>query len=78
MSHKTVKRCSTSLIIQELQMKISMSSQHILTGMDAMQRMTIPNERKSVRQFDISSWQKMQNDQTIELAKDLFRFFYLM
>ena len=38
MSHKTVKRCSTSLIIQELQMKISMSSQHILTGMDAMQK----------------------------------------
>ena len=38
MSHKTVKRCSTSLIIQELPMIVSMSSRHILTGMDAMQK----------------------------------------
>ena len=38
MSHKTVNRCSTSLIIQELQVKISVKSQHILTGRDAMQK----------------------------------------
>ena len=75
MSHKTVKRCSTSLIIQELQMKISMSSQHILTGMDAMQKNDNTKWKKECGAVDISSWQKMQNYQTIELAKRSVQIF---
>lgn len=76
MSQKTVKRWSTSLITQELQIKISMSSQHILTGKDAMQKNDNTKWRQECGAVDISSWQKkMQNDQIIELAKRSVQIF---
>ena len=56
-------------------MKISMSSQHILTGMDAMQKNDNTKWKKECGTVDISSWQKMQNDQTIELAKRSVQIF---
>ena len=56
-------------------MKISMSSQHILTGMDAMQKNDNTKWKKECGAVDISSWQKMQNDQTIELAKRSVQIF---
>lgn len=57
-------------------MKISLSSQHILTGMDAMQKNDNTKWKKECGAVDISSWQKMQNDQTIELAKDIQIFLF--
>ena len=75
MSHKTVNRHSTSLIIQELQVKISVKSQHILTGRDAMQKIANAKQRQEYGAVDISSWQKMQNDQIIELAKRFVQIF---
>ena len=75
MSHKTAKRCSTSLLIQKLQMKISVSSQHILAGMDAMQKIASTKQRQEYGAVDTSSWPKMQNDQIIELAKRFVQIF---
>ena len=54
MANKHIRRCSTSQVIKELQIKTKVRYQHTPIGVVKIQKLTTPNAVKDVKQQELS------------------------